>query len=123
MIKEIYTILTSDRNYKLQVDTNDEITRILQQIRMVLGTKPGEVLGDINFGLNLSQYLFNLSYNPTEIQQLVTNAVLTRISYDSTKYNVSVDVKFGQDHYNHSDYALVDIIINQKRCLGIIVTQ
>jgi phage baseplate assembly protein W len=123
MIKEIYTILTSDRNYKLQVDTNDEITRILQQIRMVLGTKPGEVLGDINFGLNLSQYLFNLSYNPTEIQQLVTNAVLTRISYDSTKYNVSVDVKFGQDHYNRSDYALVDIIINQKRCLGIIVTQ
>ena len=25
MIKEIYTILTSDRNYKLQLDTNDEI--------------------------------------------------------------------------------------------------
>ena len=58
MIKEIYTILTSDRNYKLQLDTNDEIVKILQQIRMVLGTRPGEVLGDINFGLNLNQYLF-----------------------------------------------------------------
>jgi hypothetical protein len=30
MIKEIYTILTSDRNYKLQLDTNDEIVKILQ---------------------------------------------------------------------------------------------
>jgi hypothetical protein len=30
MIKEIYTILTSDRNYKLQLDTNDEIIKILQ---------------------------------------------------------------------------------------------
>ena len=123
MIKEIYTILTSDRNYKLQLDTNDEIVKILQQIRMVLGTRPGEVLGDINFGLNLNQYLFNLSYNQSEIRELVNNAVLTRISYDSTQYTVSVDVKFGQDHYNHSDYALIDIIINQKRCLGIVVTQ
>jgi hypothetical protein len=62
---------------------------------MVLGTRPGEVLGDINFGLNLNQYLFNLSYNQSEIRELVNNAVLTRISYDSTKYTVSVDVKFG----------------------------
>ena len=30
-----------------------------------------------------------------EIRELVNNAVLTRISYDSTKYTVSVDVKFG----------------------------
>ena len=122
MIHEVYTILTSDSNYIPQFETTDEIVHIIQQIRMVLGTRPGEVLGDINFGLNIQQYLFNLSYNKNEISQLVTQQIMQNITYDPMKYSVTVEVKYGKDHYNHSDYALVDVIINQKRCLGIIVT-
>jgi hypothetical protein len=30
---------------------------------MILGTKPGDVLGAPYFGVNIKKYLFNLSYN------------------------------------------------------------
>nr|DAM33316.1 MAG TPA: lysozyme [Caudoviricetes sp.]DAS01393.1 MAG TPA: lysozyme [Caudoviricetes sp.]DAY42082.1 MAG TPA: lysozyme [Caudoviricetes sp.] len=30
---------------------------------MILGTKPGDVLGDISFGIDISQYLFSMSYD------------------------------------------------------------
>lgn len=123
MVHDIYNILTSDRGFITQLETIDEITIILQQIRMVLGTKPGEVLGSPTFGLNLQQYLFNLSYNKNEITELVQNAILRNIQYDSTKYTISINVNFGKDHINASDYAVIDISINEKKCLGVMITQ
>ena len=123
MIHEIYSILSSDQKYRPALETTDEITQILQQIRMILGTKPGDVLGDITFGLDISQYLFSMSYDKDQMKEMVTQAILQRLYYDPTKYAVTVDVKFGKDHNSRSDYALLDIQINQKAVLGIVISQ
>ena len=123
MIADIYNILVSDKNYKYAIETHDEITIILQQIKMLLGTKPGEVFGDIRFGINLEQYLFNLSYNKAEIEEKVRFAIINNIKYDTSKYIVNIEVNYGKDHVNSSDYALVDIIINERKCLGVVITQ
>ena len=69
------------------------------------------------------KYLFNLSYNQQEITNFVTNIILTNIDYDRQKYSVDVNVEFGKDQYNKSDYAIINISINQIKCLGVMVSQ
>ncbi len=123
MLHEIYSILSSDQKYKPQLETTDEITQILQQIRMILGTKPGDVLGDISFGIDISQYLFSMSYDKEQMRELITQAIINRLYYDPTKYNVVIDIKFGKDYDSHSDYAILDISINQQKVLGIMINQ
>lgn len=61
MIKEIYCKMPSDRGYKPQMESDSEIENILQQVKVILGTRPGQVLGSYYFGSNLSEFLF--SYN------------------------------------------------------------
>ena len=78
---DIYNRLGSDQSYIPQVETTDEMEQILSQVKMVLGTSPGDVLGFPYFGVNIKQYLFNLSYNKDEITQCVSNAILTNIKY------------------------------------------
>lgn len=90
---------------------------------MILGTKYGDVLGEPFFGLDLNKYIFSMSYNQQEINQIVKDAILPNIVYDSQKYSVGVTVDFGKDHINASDYAVVNVEINQRRVLGIMMTQ
>lgn len=120
---DIYNRLGSDQTYIPQVETEDGMEQILSQIKMILGTAPGDVLGAPYFGANIKKYLFNLSYNQQEITNFVTNIILTNIDYDRQKYSVDVNVEFGKDQYNKSDYAIINISINQIKCLGVMVSQ
>lgn len=120
---DIYNRLATDQTYKPIIETEDETEQLLSQIKMVLGTTRGDVLGSPTFGVNIKQYLFNMSYNKEEIEKLVTSAIVSSIKYDQTKFTVQIEVDFGKDHNNASDYAVINITINQRRCLGIMVTQ
>ena len=120
---DIYNRLGSDQTYIPQVETEDGMEQILSQIKMILGTAPCDVLGAPYFGANIKKYLFNLSYNQQEITNFVTNIILTNIDYDRQKYSVDVNVEFGKDQYNKSDYAISNISINQIKCLGVMVSQ
>lgn len=120
---EIYNRLATDQTYKAQLETSDEIECILQQIKMVLGTNPGDVLAEPYFGLNLKKYIFSLSYNQSEINQIVQTAILNNICYDKSKYSVIIEVNFGKDYENASDYAVIDITINQIKYLGVMISQ
>ena len=53
----------------------------------------------------------------------MSNIILTNIDYDRQKYSVDVNVEFGKDQYNKSDYAIINISINQIKCLGVMVSQ
>ena len=120
---DIYNRLGSDQTYIPQVETEDGMEQILSQIKMILGTAPCDGLGAPYFGANIKKYLFNLSYNQQEITNFVTNIILTNIDYDRQKYSVDVNVEFGKDQYNKSDYAIINISINQIKCLGVMVSQ
>lgn len=121
--KEIYNRTPNDINYQIQAETSDDIESILNQIRMILGTRPTEVLGSPYFGINLKQYLFNYSFDTNTVRQAIINHFNEYMEYDAKKYNVMVDVKYGKNADDTSDYALIDITINQNKCLGVMVTQ
>lgn len=124
MIKEIYCKLPSDLNYQSKIETTDELEQILQQIRVVLGTKRGQVLGSYNFGIDLQQYLFNYNQSQAQILYNVNTTLAQWVKFDEKKYTVYADVAFGKNNNDDtSDYAVIDIIVNQNKCLGILVNQ
>lgn len=122
-IHEIYNKLPTESNYRMAVETVDEIEYIVQQIRMVLGTSPGEVLGNVFFGIDLEKYLFNYNFNQKEIHDAILYDINMNIYYDREKYNVDIDVKFGKNVTDRTDYALIDIKVNELKYVGILVTK
>lgn len=120
---DIYNKLATDQNYKPALETTDEMEMILQQIKMILGTNNGDVLGDPYFGVNIKKYIFSMGYDQKELNDLVTVAIIGNINYDKQKYNVQVTVDFGKDRQNGYDYAVINVSINQIKRLGIMINQ
>ena len=123
MIRELYCKLPTDRDYMPSVESSNEVFQLLQQIKVILGTKPHEVLGSPEFGIDLEKYLFQMNYDEKEIISLVTYTISKYIHYDTKKWRVKIDVKFGHAKDAAYEYALVDISVNEQKCLGIIVNQ
>lgn len=114
--------MPSDINYKKNtIEIDNEIESILQRIRVCLGTKPGKVLGDVRFGIDLEQYVFSMSFDKNTIKKRIETLINEYVQADSKKYQIKVDVNYGKDKENASDYAVIDIIINQQKLLGILV--
>ena len=90
---------------------------------MVLGTKPGEVFGSPMFGIDLEKYLFSMNYNKDEIIEVLNIEISSHIIYNADKWTLDVDVLFGHDANDAYDYACIDISLNERKCLGIIVNQ
>lgn len=122
-LRDIYTKLPTDVNYLPIIETDNETQFILQQIKMILGTKPGDVLGSPTMGINLKQYLFNYTMDTGVVRQHIVEHLSKFVYYDTTKYDVDVDISYGKDADNGSDYAIIDISINQRKALGIMVNQ
>lgn len=123
MVREIYCKLPTDADYVAQVESNDDAANLLQQIKIVLGTKPGEVLGNPMFGCDLEKYLFLMNFDKEEIIQMVQTEIYQYVKYDTSKFTVTVDVLFGHNAEDAYQYALIDISINKQKCLGIVVNQ
>ena len=123
MVRELYCKLPTDKNYESKLETVSEIQQIIQQIRMVLGTRPGQVLGSHNFGINLQQYLFSYNSPQKEIEYMVNAAIGYYIKFDPKKYTVGCEVYFGHEADRPNDYAVIDIVINERKCIGILVSQ
>lgn len=123
MLQDIYCKLPTDRDYRGRIDTDSEEESIIQQIRMVLGTRTGQVLGAPNFGIDLQDYLFSYNTSPDEIKALVNGAIGYYIKFDPKKYEVGCEVNFGKEAGGTSEYAVIDIYVNKKKCLGVLVPQ
>lgn len=88
-----------------------------------MGTRKGQVLGAYEFGIDLEQYLFQYKTDDENILYNINQVLVSYVAYDTSKYNVYAEVSYGQDEEHKTDYAVVDIFVNQRPCLGILVTQ
>lgn len=122
MVKEIYCRMPSDINYFPILDTSDELEQILQRVRVVLGTKPGEVLGDPTFGIDLESYVFSMSFSPETLQTMLTNYINNYVQLGAQRYSLRCEVNYGHDVSTVSDYAVIDIYVNEQKALGIVVS-
>jgi len=119
MIQEIYTRSPDDPNYRLDVlSHSDPIESILTKIKMIFGTRQGQTIGDLNFGLGLEDLIFETRINKVQLEEQIKTQI-SQYVYESKDYNIQPKVSFGKaDGY---DYCVIDILINNQKSLGILV--
>lgn len=120
MINEIYIRPKSDPYYEEGIiDYANEMENIISQIRMVLGTLPGQVLGDADFGIDLEYIVFNTRAAASEVVQKLNEQISNYVVH-SDNVTISTDVNFGDSGRGY-DYAVIDIYINGVKAIGFLV--
>ena len=120
MIKEIYTRSTNDPYYDENIlEYNNTVESILSQIRMILGTEPGNVLGDYGFGVNIRDLVFKPRFNKGYIEDMINNQISKYIGHD-TGYKISVSISFFKQP-DGTDGGLIDIYLNKVKVQGFLI--
>ncbi len=119
MLKEIYNRNPKDPNFKINVlEHSDPIESIISKIRMILSTKKGQVIGDINFGLNIEDLIFETKINKMQLEEQIKAQINLYVS-EAADYKIEPSVSFGKaDNY---DYCIIDIYIDAQKYFGILV--
>ncbi len=120
MVKEIYIRSHTDPNFEPGiVDFENEMESVISQVRVVLGTKPGDVMGNQNFGIDLDYLVFNTVKNVQDIKKQIKEQLDTYV-IPGKNISIDVDINFGNSGRGF-DYALIDIILNGRKALGLLV--
>lgn len=119
MIKDLYIRQPSDPNYVYGVyEHEDAIESIITKIKMILGTRQGSVLGDVNFGVSIEDMVFETRVNKFDLEEKIRGQITQYVS-EASKYKIDPKVSFGKaEGY---DYCIIDFFINNVKSLGILV--
>lgn len=119
MLREIYTREPSDPLYQSEtLEITSELENLLGQIRMLLYTRKGEVMGFYDFGINIEDEIFTFELSQSQLQKKVTESIY-QYCPDAGAYDVKVDVQFFKG--NVRDICLIDILIDGTKRMGILV--
>jgi len=120
MVKEIYIRTPNDPYYEAGiVDYSNEVESIISQVRMLLGTKPGDVLGDPHFGIEIEDLVYGTKTSGLNIKKKLDEKISSYI-HPSPGISLNTEINFGHTDKG-SDYALIDISINGKKSVGFLV--
>lgn len=119
MIKDLYTRDAADPNYQFGVlEHSDAIESIITKIKMILGTRSGQIFGDLGFGVGIEDLIFETRINKTHLEEKIKMQFDRYIS-ETTDYKITPQVSFGKaDGY---DYAVIDIMINDEKVIGLMI--
>jgi hypothetical protein len=101
----------------LEVET--DVDKALMQIEVLFSTKPGEVLGNPTFGLDLEQFL-NSPADESTVKEYIRNVFLREIPYF---YSVPIDIQiqFIEDTKEYRDIMVVNVIVDAQDSLTVFV--
>lgn len=75
----------------------DDVDLILQQVDILFDTSRGEVLGNISYGTNYSDFLYNLQSSNDDIKYTISRDLSTLELFGYT-YDVNVDILQGSEN-------------------------
>ena len=110
-LRDFYTRTMEDPKYLGdRVEISDELESAVQQVKMTLFTKKGEVLGEPDFGIELDSYLFEYSIDPSRLSQDATSQINKYVA-ESRKRQISVSPSMYPDDKSNRDIfvLLIDI--------------
>lgn len=117
---DIYFKNPDDSSYsETELDTDSELDNLLAQIKMMIFTNSGNVLGAPDLGLNIEQLIFETNYNKFTILNIIKNHQLNYLKYDRQRYRVDFDLEFIQGTVR--DIGVLNIKINGQSLLDIFV--
>lgn len=109
---EFYIKEVNDPNYDDNMfEVDDNIGLLMTQLETLLFTPKGSILGNLEFGLNLEDYVYSFTYNDTMLKNVVESAITNNIPL-SNQYPIDVNVEFlSREERN---MVVIDITINSK---------
>jgi hypothetical protein len=117
-LSEIYPRNPDDPNYNPgNLHTQDEVEILIGMIKQCLLTRPGEVLGDPYFGIDLEGLIFDLDVDQSTLERAVQLHLLTYVPLAFTKFQV--DFKLGFLKGETRDACVIDFAIKGNPLLGI----
>ena len=120
MLTDMYMVLPGENNYDPNaIEQYSSQQVLLGQIKMLLYTTKGSVLGSPDFGFNLEDYLFSFNLSTADLQKRMVESIYQNCP-DASTYNVKVDISFFKGSVR--DICLVDIYIDDQKLLGIAVS-
>lgn len=115
---EIYPRNPDDPNYKEGLlHTDDEVEILIGMIKQCMLTRPGEVLGDPYFGIDLEGMIFDLEVDQNTLERAIRLHLLTYVPLASTKYSVDFSVGFLRG--TTRDACVIDFAIKGNPLIGI----
>lgn len=88
-----------------QIEVYDEIEACVNQVRMTLLTRKGEVLGEPGFGLDIEGYLFDFELDPFGLSDEAQAQVYSYVS-ESKKRRVFIEPSYTTDERQRKMYVL-----------------
>jgi hypothetical protein len=119
---DFYFRAQTDPNYRANIfESRNDIENTIEQVRMTLLTKKGEVLGEPDFGLDTTKYLFEFEGYPIGILEKEAASQIQDYVMLSKIYEV-VSTAFNLDDLAdmHKVGLALDIAINGKRTFAVL---
>jgi enolase len=101
---------------KLQQDA--ELSMLMTQIETMLFTRKGDVLGDLDFGASLEDYVYELRYNDFQLKRVI-NEQLNKYIPLAQKYNVELEIDYAEEVDRHAVF--LDITVDSRFQLGVYI--
>jgi len=119
MISDLYIRNPEDPNYVYGILSHDDpIESIIAKIKMILGTRQGQLLGDINFGVSIEDLVFETKINKFDLENKIRNQIFQYIS-ETANYKIEPIISFGKaEGY---DYCVLDFLINDNKVFGVLI--
>lgn len=119
MISDIYIKNPEDPNYIWgKYEHSDKIESIISKIRMILSTTPGQILGDINFGIGIEDLVFETRINKFELEDKIRDQ-LDMYVHETSEFSITPKVSFGKEETY--DYCVIDFFINNQKIFGVLI--
>jgi hypothetical protein len=118
-IQDIYIRNPQDPNYVYGIYSHDDpIESIISKIKMILSTRQGQLLGDVNFGVSIEDLIYETRINKMDLEEKIRKQIFSYIS-EAVDYKIDPVVSFGKaDGY---DYAVIDFYINNSKIAGLLI--
>lgn len=105
-VRDFYMRSEDDPKFREdQIEVYDEIEACINQIKMTLLTRRGQVLGEPDFGLELDNYLFDFELNPFGLSDDAHAQIYTYVS-EAKKRKITVDPNYTRDEKDRKIYVL-----------------
>ncbi len=119
MPRDFYTRDDTAPKYQSDImELSDTVSLLIIQIENILFTKRREVIGFPGMGVNLEELLFTFNVNENELIAKVSSNI---INYCPLSRIHPVDVRAYFLRGTEKDIALIDIIIEGKKSLSILL--
>ena len=99
-------------------ETSDDLEALVYQIRLVLNTNKGDVLGSEKFGSNLDDMLFSFDFNQDTFNNSLVEQVNTYCEI-ANNYKLNFTMQRIKDT-KYRDVGVIDVAVEGKSILGFI---